>query len=65
MPANQAEALSTSSLPIRGGLPLRRSDEQLRAELPAVACPATVAISGKSVPNGASGTGPGTVLGAT
>ena len=42
---------------------LRRSDERLRAELPALACPATIAISGKSVPNGASGTGPGRVPG--
>ena len=34
-------------LPIRGDLWLRRSDERLRGELPALACPATVAISSK------------------
>jgi hypothetical protein len=44
-----------------GGLSLRRSDERLHAELPALACPATVAISSKNAPNGASGTGPGKV----
>ena len=45
--------------PIRGGLSLRRSDERLRAELHALACPAIVAISSENVPHGASGTGPG------
>ena len=50
-------------LPNRGGLSLRRSGERLRAELLAPACPATVAISGKNVPDGASGTGPGRVAG--
>ncbi len=53
--------LKVNNLPIRGGLSLRRSDERLRAELPALACPATVAFSGKNVPDGASGTGPGRV----